>query len=43
MHSPLDMLAFDLETALRALYEIDGTDVSEDVIQQVFSKFCVGK
>ena len=43
MHSPLDMLAFDLETALRSLHEIDGTDVSEDVIQQVFSKFCVGK
>ena len=32
-----------LEDAAQALREIDGTDVTDDVIDGVFSKFCVGK
>lgn len=41
--APLDLLLFSLETAANALSEIDGRQVSEDVIDGVFSRFCVGK
>ena len=41
--SELDMIYICLEDAAHALREIDGTDVSEDVIDGVFEKFCVGK
>ena len=39
----LDILYTSLESAVNFLQEINGIDVSEDVIQGVFSKFCVGK
>ena len=39
----LDMIYICLEDAAHALREIDGSDVSDDVIEGVFSKFCVGK
>lgn len=39
----LDMIYICLEGAAHALREIDGSDVSDDVIEGVFSKFCVGK
>ena len=39
----LDMIYSDLECASNRLREIEGADVSEDVIDGVFSKFCVGK
>ena len=39
----LDMIYICLEDAAHALREIDGSDVSDDVIDGVFSKFCVGK
>ena len=39
----LDMIYAEIEDAVRALRELDGTDYTEDVIQGVFSKFCVGK
>lgn len=41
--SELDMIYAELEEAAHALREIDGTDVTEDVVEGVFSKFCVGK
>ena len=41
--SELDMMYADLETAASYLRKIEGTDVTEDVIDGVFSKFCVGK
>jgi tRNA modification GTPase len=41
--SPLDLLLFTLESAANALREIDGEQVSENVINGVFTRFCVGK
>ncbi|MBP0967627.1 MAG: tRNA uridine-5-carboxymethylaminomethyl(34) synthesis GTPase MnmE [Oscillospiraceae bacterium] len=39
----LDMMYADLERAAKYLREIEGKEVTEDVIDGVFSKFCVGK
>lgn len=39
----LDMIYMELEIAAQALREINGTDVTDDVVEGVFSKFCVGK
>ncbi len=38
-----DMAGLDLEGALGALCEADGREVSEQVVNTVFSHFCVGK
>lgn len=40
---PLDVCAVDLAAALDALGEITGETMSEEVISQVFARFCVGK
>ncbi len=40
---PPDMAACDIERAMSQLYEIDGQSVSEDITNEIFSKFCVGK
>ena len=40
---PLDVCAVDLSTALDALGEITGETMSEQVISEVFARFCVGK
>ena len=40
---PLDMAAIDLSAALDALGEITGETMREAVIDEVFSRFCVGK
>ncbi len=40
---PLDVCAVDLSAALDALGEITGETMSERVIDEVFSRFCVGK
>ncbi|MBU0936865.1 MAG: tRNA uridine-5-carboxymethylaminomethyl(34) synthesis GTPase MnmE [Spirochaetes bacterium] len=39
----LDMLAVDINTALAALGEISGETSSEDILDAMFSSFCVGK
>ena len=39
----LDMCAVDLSAALDALGEITGETMSEQVIGEVFARFCVGK
>lgn len=41
--APLDMLYTDLERAAESLRAIEGENVTEDVIDGVFSRFCVGK
>ena len=38
-----DMAGLDLEEALGALNEADGRQVSEQVVNTIFSRFCVGK
>lgn len=40
---PLDVLSIDLRAALDALGEITGETTREDVIDLLFSEFCVGK
>jgi len=40
---PLDMVSIDLQNALSFLGEILGENVSEDIINGIFSKFCLGK
>ena len=40
---PLDVCAVDLSAALDALGEITGETMNETVIDEVFSRFCVGK
>lgn len=40
---PLDVCAVDLSAALDALGEITGETMSEEIISQVFARFCVGK
>lgn len=42
-HLPDDLASYELEEALRALAELTGRDVQEDVVDAVFRNFCVGK
>lgn len=40
---PLDLVSCDIKAAWEKLGEITGTTASEDVIDKIFEKFCVGK
>lgn len=40
---PLDMAEIDLKNAWESLGEVIGEAVSEDLIDQIFSQFCLGK
>ena len=43
MGMPPDMAACDIERAMTLLCELDGQSVGEDITNEIFSKFCVGK
>lgn len=40
---PPDMVAEELRLAYRIAGELQGIDISEDILDQIFSDFCVGK
>ncbi|MBQ7173444.1 MAG: tRNA uridine-5-carboxymethylaminomethyl(34) synthesis GTPase MnmE [Clostridia bacterium] len=39
----VELVCSDLEKAMESLSELDGRSVSEDVVSEIFSHFCVGK
>ena len=39
----LDLISIYVTSALRALGEITGSELEEDLINKIFSEFCVGK
>jgi len=40
---PLDLIAVDVRASLYAIGEITGEHVSEAVLDEIFSRFCIGK
>ena len=40
---PVDMVAIPIKESLECLGKITGENISEDIIQEIFSKFCLGK
>lgn len=39
----LDLCCMTVERALSALGEVDGREIGEEIVSEIFSKFCVGK
>jgi tRNA modification GTPase len=42
-HVPHEMLLLDLYNALRPLDEITGATTTDDILNLIFSTFCIGK
>ena len=40
---PIDIVAVEIKNILDELGNITGTNVTEDIIKDIFSKFCIGK
>ena len=40
---PIDIISINIKTAIESLGEILGESISEDVLNKIFEKFCVGK
>ena len=43
MSEPLDLIGIDVKESWDALGEITGETATEAIIEEIFSKFCVGK
>ena len=41
--SPLEVVALEGRAGANALAALEGTDVGEDVLDQLFARFCIGK
>jgi tRNA modification GTPase len=41
--TPLDLCCIGIETAMSQIGQIDGREIGEDIVAEIFSKFCVGK
>jgi tRNA modification GTPase len=39
----LDACCVDVECAMAALGEVDGREIGEEIVAEIFSRFCVGK
>lgn len=42
-HLPSELVAMDLRAAIEALGEITGAVTTEDILDRIFSEFCIGK
>ena len=42
-HAPMEIVAFELRTGLDALGEITGQTIDDEVLESIFSQFCLGK
>ncbi|MBQ8331750.1 MAG: hypothetical protein IJX94_04565, partial [Clostridia bacterium] len=40
---PLDLCCVGMEHALTSLGEVDGRELGEEIVAEIFSRFCVGK
>ena len=40
---PIDIISINIKSAMEDLAEITGENVTEDIIKDIFSKFCLGK
>jgi tRNA modification GTPase len=40
---PIDLISVPIKQSLEELSAITGENVSEDIIAEIFSKFCLGK
>lgn len=40
---PIDLIAIDLREAVGNLYEMTGRNIGDEVLEKIFSEFCVGK
>jgi tRNA modification GTPase len=43
LEMPIDIIAISIKEILEDLGKITGEEVSEDIINEIFSKFCLGK